>query len=398
MEKKYEKYIFILEVAGLLLGLLQWYQSDLGFSGVLKREELGGDSYTQELNIQGDDFSKEYDLEIDAVAPTEEEAEELFSKAIVEIDDTFPGQNKDLDNVTSDLLVKDSYVDDLVEASWGFSDYTCLSADGKIDYTALTEEKIVEATVELSFSDYEEVYSFSFCLQPAKADSPEGILREVFWNIQNQDASKKEVILPKEVGNQEIKWTKKATHDGGILSLLGLVLFLVLPLAKKQEERQSQKKENEKLSRDYPLLVNQLSLYMSAGMGLREAAGKIVENNEKRKEKIEEHPGFAHWNTFYYEMCDGVMESRAIENFGQSCDKKEYKKLALLLQQNQTRGGENFLLQLEQENILAYEMRKNQARKAGEEASVKLLFPMLGMLGIVIVVLIVPALLTMGSM
>lgn len=51
--------------------------------------------------------------------------------------------------------------------------------------------------------------------------------------------------------------------------------------------------------------------------------------------------------------------------------------------------------QLEQENLIAFEMRKNQVKREGEEASVKLLFPMMGMLGIVIVVLILPAMMTM---
>ena len=51
--------------------------------------------------------------------------------------------------------------------------------------------------------------------------------------------------------------------------------------------------------------------------------------------------------------------------------------------------------QLEQENLMAFEMRKNQVKREGEEASVKLLFPMMGMLGIVIVILILPAMMTM---
>ena len=84
--------------------------------------------------------------------------------------------------------------------------------------------------------------------------------------------------------------------------------------------------------------------------------------------------------------------------WGMRSELKEYKKLALLLEQNRRQGSEKLVQQLEEENLLAYEMRKNQARKAGEEASVKLLFPMLGMLGIVIAILLLPAMMTMGSL
>ena len=52
---------------------------------------------------------------------------------------------------------------------------------------------------------------------------------------------------------------------------------------------------------------------------------------------------------------------------------------------------------MEREDMEAFEMRKALARKAGEEASTKLLFPMIGMLGIVIVILVVPALTALGA-
>lgn len=93
-----------------------------------------------------------------------------------------------------------------------------------------------------------------------------------------------------------------------------------------------------------------------------------------------------------------VQEGEAIAHMGMRSELKEYKKLALLLEQNRRQGSEKLVQQLEEENLLAYEMRKNQARKAGEEASVKLLFPMLGMLGIVIAILLLPAMMTMGSL
>lgn len=49
---------------------------------------------------------------------------------------------------------------------------------------------------------------------------------------------------------------------------------------------------------------------------------------------------------------------------------------------------------LEQEAEEAFEERKNSAKKLGEEAGTKLLFPMLLMLGIVIAIIMVPALLS----
>ena len=50
---------------------------------------------------------------------------------------------------------------------------------------------------------------------------------------------------------------------------------------------------------------------------------------------------------------------------------------------------------LETEMWQAFENRKALARKQGEEAGTKLLLPMIGMLGVVMVIVIAPALMSM---
>ena len=64
----------------------------------------------------------------------------------------------------------------------------------------------------------------------------------------------------------------------------------------------------------------------------------------------------------------------------------------MLLVQNLKKGSKDLLESLEKEESAAFEMRKQRALRLGEEASTKLLIPLAGMLFIVIVVLIVPAL------
>jgi len=144
------------------------------------------------------------------------------------------------------------------------------------------------------------------------------------------------------------------------------------------------------------MLVEELSLFLAAGVTFTEAARKMTENYERRKKqtgKVQE--GYELWKKLSYEMRDGVREADAIMCFGKESGRKEYKKLALLLEQNRRQGSQHMIQQLEQENLIAFEMRKNQVKREGEEASVKLLFPMMGMLGIVIVILILPAMMTM---
>ncbi len=94
------------------------------------------------------------------------------------------------------------------------------------------------------------------------------------------------------------------------------------------------------------------------------------------------------------EIESGVGERTAYEHFGERCGGRRYRKLSSLLIQNAKKGTKGLAALLEQEAEEAFEERKNSAKKLGEEAGTKLLFPMLLMLGIVIAIIMVPALLS----
>ena len=91
------------------------------------------------------------------------------------------------------------------------------------------------------------------------------------------------------------------------------------------------------------------------------------------------------------EMNTGVPERSAYERFARRCDTKEYLKLASLLSQNVKKGTTDILKLLEQESQSAFEQHKNLAKKKGEEAGTKLLFPMILMLMTVMAMLMFPA-------
>ena len=90
----------------------------------------------------------------------------------------------------------------------------------------------------------------------------------------------------------------------------------------------------------------------------------------------------------------GQPESKAYHEFGRRCGLQPYIKLSALLEQSQKTGSKQLRPALELEMASAFEQRKNLARKLGEEATTKLLFPLLLMLGVVMVMIVVPAFLT----
>ena len=82
--------------------------------------------------------------------------------------------------------------------------------------------------------------------------------------------------------------------------------------------------------------------------------------------------------------------------FGRRCGLQQYMKLSSLLEQNRKNGSKNLRDTLKVEMAEAFEQRKHQARRLGEEAGTKLLLPLFMMLSVVMVVIAVPALMEFG--
>ena len=394
-----KKIIFLLlgiEIVGSMLSIKQWYAANPGFDGTLFRRELGMGSYVEELELKSDVYKGTVELEIEEKQPTKNEAKKLLEKAKKEIDATFLGENKALEQVMSDVILQDAYQDGMVAAEWSFDDYTYIGTDGVIKENELDEPELVEATAVLTCGEYQQIYRFSMQLCPCSVETEKGLRREIQKKIRQQPLEKSEITLPSDIAGIPLQWKKTGNMDGAMLSILGIVVCFLLPYGQKLEEQKQKKIILEKRKKDYPMLVEELSLFLAAGVTFTEAARKMTENYERRKKqtgKVQE--GYELWKKLSYEMRDGVREADAIMRFGKESGRKEYKKLALLLEQNRRQGSQHMIQQLEQENLIAFEMRKNQVKREGEHASVKLLFPMMGMLGIVIVVLILPAMMTM---
>ena len=91
-------------------------------------------------------------------------------------------------------------------------------------------------------------------------------------------------------------------------------------------------------------------------------------------------------------MQKGVPEDAAYRHIGFRAGIPAYRTFAELLIQSLEKGGAGVLSLLKQEAAAASENRLKAAKIRGEKAGTKLLLPMLLMLGIVLAVLIIPAL------
>lgn len=148
---------------------------------------------------------------------------------------------------------------------------------------------------------------------------------------------------------------------------------------------------------DYPEIVSRLSLLLGAGMTVRGAWDKVCGDYAgKKRSDRPNHFAYEEMLITSRQMANGIPELRAYELFGKRCGQQQYMKLGSLLSQNVKKGSSGLARILEEESSVSFEERKRLAKKQGEEAGTKLLLPMFMMLGVVMVIIVFPAFMSLG--
>ena len=158
---------------------------------------------------------------------------------------------------------------------------------------------------------------------------------------------------------------------------------------------QREKQRREELLREYPSMISKFTMLLSTGTTLKNAWEKIVQNYEMQKEQLGKQEVYEEMLLTYREMQGGVSEAEAYEKFGKRCGITVYVKFGAMLAQNLRKGSKGISDILRMEAIQSFENRKSTAKRLGEEAGTKLLMPMMGMLMVVLIMVMVPAFLTM---
>ncbi len=279
---------------------------------------------------------------------------------------------------------------------WESDNYSCILSDGSVSNADIGEEgESVCLTAILTYKDYEEEYQFAVHVFPPVYSEAEAFRKKVYdlLNLQERKSRHEaQVELPEYVDGKKLRWSEKRENSSGLIFLLiitgaGAVYFL-----RDKELRDKAEARNRQMLLDYPQLVSRITLYMGAGMTVRNVFRKIASDYEKEKQEGGTmHYVYEEMLITCHELDSGVPESAAYTRFGKRCRLMQYMKFSNLLVQNLRKGSSGILEALRQEAGNALEERKNMARRLGEEAGTKLLLPMMMMLGIVMILIIIPA-------
>ena len=400
--RKVLKYAIIIAVCGLLLFIYDLLSARLWFDGTLQRNEIGNGKYSEDLLVSVDEEQFDYEIVVNPIALNKNQITECLERAKKEIDSTCVYEEETLDHVESGIITKETYVDGLVRGVWEFNNYKLMSVDGTIIGVDIPSSgELITAYVTLICQDESVEYSFNFRVYPKTLSSQEkarAYIDELVKKADEKSLYEKEIILPETNREKQITWRRQISWRGIQISLLAMVVVLGIIFGSRADIKKKEQMIVRRKLKDYPQIVSNLSILMGAGMSFKIAIDRMCKSYVSRvnKEPSFQSPGYEELLVVGREMHDGVGEIDAINNMGRRSGVKEYRKLAMLLTQNIKKGTSDLIIMLEKEDHLAFELRKNMAIRAGEEASTKLMLPMMGMLGIVLVILMVPAMLSMN--
>lgn len=204
--------------------------------------------------------------------------------------------------------------------------------------------------------------------------------------------------LPTEIDGQRIYYSEHEDRSYLLLPLLGVIAAMAIYMSQGQARRTEKKQRESLLMLDYSELVSKLMVYIGAGLTVRNALETISQHFDALIARgiKEDRPLYQELRTMVIQFRRNMPESEIYLSFGRRVNLKPYTKLVSLIEQNRMNGARNLRAMLELEMEDAFEQRKTTARRLGEEAGTKLLLPLFIMLGIVMIIVIVPAMSALG--
>lgn len=368
----------------------------------LDRDGYGGDQRQYELVVEGLPEAGELPVTVQ-VGPriySEEEAEDVFLGLMDSMEERIRGENASLMEVRSHLELPKWFQEEGVRASWYPSDPDLMDTGGKLR-SQVEQPREMTLTVALSDGIHKSTYEMPVRLVPQDRTREEKLVSDFLKELEIQDTRQAQapgLVLPETFQDHVLHYRLSRQEGYGAILLLGILAALLLAARQQSEKKDQEKKRERELLLDYADIVSKLMVLTGAGLTTRNAWERMVRDYENALaiKKARPRPAYEEMALACTRMGSGMSEGEAYREFGRRCKVQCYLKLSSLLEQNRRAGTKNLRAMLETEMADALEQRKNLARRLGEEAGTRLLLPLFLMLGIVMVMIMVPAMMSMG--
>lgn len=388
----------------LIVSIQSVFTESKSFSGYLVRpEEKEGDKEIRlSYRMEGDQANGEYyedDIVIKNKARiyTDDEWNDLLKKVIPYLENEMLGENQDADHVDMKLNFIKEIPGTGIKLEWIPENYRLISSNGDLNNRDMSDKKIKTlVTTVLKYEDRRVEHKIPITIYPLKLSKRELLHKEVLKALdrtEQETGGQKEWHLPSRVGDYHIIWKIPVSRSGSSLLILGLFASILIWIYRDREVDKKMKQRSNQMLHDYPEIINKFNLLVNAGMTIRQAWTKISEDYRKKSVKDKDYVRYAYEEMLLTlnELKLGVAEINAYESFGKRTGQPSYMRFSSILVQNLKKGNKSMVDLLSREAVEAFQERKDNTKRLGEEASTKLLGPMITLLLIVLIIIMIPA-------
>lgn len=363
----------------------------------LERNPYGEGAYEETLQVELEGKQEEIQIYVEEQKYTEADKKRYLKEAEKELNTWFQRVCGDKGEIRQSLSFPDKLEQNPVTLSWSTSQPQILDWEGVLGTGVAPKGEMVDLMCTITLEEEMKIWQKEVRVYPPRRTEKEALQEEIQVRAEKlSEENSKKMYLPETYQGEAVHYRRTAGNTGYLVCVLSVLLgFGIFPL-KKERERQKEELRKKEIQRDYPDVLDKLVLFLQAGFSIRKAMEKLAIDYQRNRQKyhMKERAAYEEIVKTCREMEGGVYEADAYERMGKRCKISQYKILSVLLVQNLRKGNQNILELLEREAASAGEERKREARVRGEEASVKLLLPMIMQLMVVLVILMVPAFLS----
>ena len=176
------------------------------------------------------------------------------------------------------------------------------------------------------------------------------------------------------------------------VDLIGLAAFAGLPFLMDYSLDSKLKERERDLLLQFPNFGSKLVLLLGAGMTVPRSIRKIVAENKEDTVLMRE------LTEMLRNIEAGAAETAAYEEFARRCHVKEINRFISVLVQSMQKGGQETALTLSLQVQECWNARKDMAKILGQQASTKLVFPLMLMMLSILFMVGGPAVIMFSSM
>lgn len=368
----------------------------------LDRESYGGMERQVPVIISGaGDEPMRYTVDLQPQEYTAKEAQAVFDSVMEQIGDIILQDNTSLAEIRSDLNLISGLEAEGIRLRWQTDLPEYLNYQGVLMNEEIPDSGAAgQLELQLSAGIHKADYHIPIRILPPAYDTRQHLLRGLEKELKRLDenqAEQRQLVLPDEYEGQKLRFYADEQTDYRAIPVIGVVAAVLLLFRTREQEQNRQKEREQQLLLDYSELLTKLMVFIGAGMTVRLAWERIVNDYQSGLTSGSQKPRHVYEEMRHtgHQMQSGVPEGKAYQEFGERCRLQPYLKLSSLLEQNRKTGTKNMRQLMRKEVDDAFEQRKHLVKRLGEEAGTKLTVPLFLMLGVVMVIVLFPAMMNM---